>query len=87
LFIVVNCFHFSVSLGYNTTKVSSLDYYGWLWIAFIFRYLWDTTQLDDERVKAKFSCELLSFLGIFGIQHNPPPFLKSIGVVVNCFHF
>ena len=33
------------------------------------------------------SCELLSFLSIFGIQHNPYLFPNQVIIVVNCFHF
>ena len=43
--IVVNCFHFSVSLGYKTTLLFYCNCWSLLWIAFIFQYLWDTKQL------------------------------------------
>ena len=85
--VVVNCFHFWVSLGYNTTHrfhcISSML----LWIAFIFEYLWDTTQQNIYRIAKLESCELLSFLSIFGIQHNPYLFPNQVIIVVNCFHF
>ena len=42
---VVNCFHFSVSLGYKTTRKGTGYKKSTLWIAFIFQYLWDTKQL------------------------------------------
>ena len=42
--IVVNCFHFSVSLRYTTTAGRPLKKAISLWIAFIFQYLWDTQQ-------------------------------------------
>ena len=43
--LVVNCFHFSVSLGYKTTFKLYFPIKIVLWIAFIFQYLWDTKQL------------------------------------------
>ena len=68
--IVVNCFHFSVSLGYKTTnKILELIKAG-LWIAFIFQYLWDTKQQIKITRSENFCCELLSFFSIFGIQNN-----------------
>ena len=84
---VVNCFHFWVSLGYNTTNCSKEIVSIMLWIAFIFEYLWDTTQPMVYYPTDLVGCELLSFLSIFGIQHNfclYPSIRKS---VVNCFHF
>ena len=69
--IVVNCFHFSVSLGYKTTFRPVQVLSSWLWIAFIFQYLWDTKQQDGGCVEFCNSCELLSFFSIFGIQNNP----------------
>ena len=84
---VVNCFHFSVSLGYNTTGLSFFSVYYWLWIAFIFLYLWDTTQLLDSKGVSDARCELLSFFCIFGIQHNYNHFVNGVEYVVNCFHF
>ena len=84
---VVNCFHFSVSLGYNTTYGFWYYLFSMLWIAFIFQYLWDTTQLPNGTPDIEYSCELLSFFSIFGIQHN---YINQIGDnvgVVNCFHF
>ena len=84
---VVNCFHFSVSLGYNTTSSESSSTNFVLWIAFIFQYLWDTTQLDECFLLLHLCCELLSFFSIFGIQHNDESELKAPLVVVNCFHF
>ena len=44
LALVVNCSHFSVSLGYKTTNINKWLIYSTLWIAFIFQYLWDTKQ-------------------------------------------
>ena len=85
--VVVNCFHFSVSLGYKTTWSFNRTTKSSLWIAFIFQYLWDTKQLFKMRNGTYFSCELLSFFSIFGIQNNwnsNRPFPRS---VVNCFHF
>ena len=41
-----------------------------LWIAFIFQYLWDTKQHSIDKLPLVFSCELLSFFSIFGIQNN-----------------
>ena len=70
---VVNCFHFSISLGYYTTVASRCSQARLLWIAFIFQYLWDITQLIF-RVHFHFvRCELLSFFNIFGILHNLSP--------------
>ena len=46
IFCVVNCFHFSVSLGYKTTRQANRRHFKMLWIAFIFQYLWDTKQLE-----------------------------------------
>ena len=84
---VVNCFHFSVSLGYTTTRRNRCRTRNELWIAFIFQYLWDTQQLVIKRFTFFFSCELLSFFSIFGI-HNNTVAQKCIRVaVVNCFHF
>ena len=71
--LVVNCFHFSVSLGYKTTIVVNIHHISWLWIAFIFQYLWDTKQPGKTRTEKFTCCELLSFFSIFGIQNN---FLK-----------
>ena len=84
---VVNCFHFSVSLGYNTTEIADPATRSKLWIAFIFQYLWDTTQLVATVGHPTPSCELLSFFSIFGIQHNNAEFWHYKRSVVNCFHF
>ena len=84
---VVNCFHFSVSLRYNTTCWMFSMYYEQLWIAFIFQYLWDTTQQMGQVPYRPLRCELLSFFSIFEIQHNRPHSRKSVVSVVNCFHF
>ena len=67
---VVNCFHFSVSLGYKTTFVKFLRKFLVLWIAFIFQYLWDTKQPCNQLQVILVRCELLSFFSIFGIQNN-----------------
>ena len=85
--IVVNCFHFWVSLGYNTTWRFYFKQCSWLWIAFIFEYLWDTTQHYQVGYYCLSRCELLSFLSIFGIQHNHSRLFKRQWDVVNCFHF
>ena len=66
----MNCFHFSVSLGYKTTLANLQTTDKRLWIAFIFQYLWDTKQLSVERLESRKCCELLSFFSIFGIQNN-----------------
>ena len=84
---VVNCFHFSVSLGYNTTLIVAPFLALVLWIAFIFQYLWDTTQLLRRLIVGIPRCELLSFFSIFGIQHNKTLKSELRGIVVNCFHF
>ena len=84
---VVNCFHFSVSLRYNTTKHFMMASWISLWIAFIFLYLWDTTQLQQPSWLLWICCELLSFFCIFEIQHNWWKFYALLLVVVNCFHF
>ena len=68
--LVVNCFHFSVSLGYKTTFLFVLYLQLKLWIAFIFQYLWDTKQLCCLKAIKERGCELLSFFSIFGIQNN-----------------
>ena len=86
-FLVVNCFHFSVSLGYKTTLQIILIEFPQLWIAFIFQYLWDTKQLKESFREFVYSCELLSFFSIFGIQNNLLPSILKPLVVVNCFHF
>ena len=85
--IVVNCFHFSVSLGYNTTMTGLIRECDLLWIAFIFQYLWDTTQPAESTIKKRVRCELLSFFSIFGIQHNKWFCCSLVLTVVNCFHF
>ena len=84
---VVNCFHFSVSLGYTTTKTNFTLYCSWLWIAFIFQYLWDTQQLAIPMYATASCCELLSFFSIFGIHNNETKKVIIPGFVVNCFHF
>ena len=84
---VVNCFHFSVSLGYKTTLMTLLHPLLKLWIAFIFQYLWDTKQHFQQNISRFGSCELLSFFSIFGIQNNDGTILPSASLVVNCFHF
>ena len=84
---VVNCFHFSVSLGYNTTLRSWSHTSFLLWIAFIFQYLWDTTQPNISFTTPTYRCELLSFFSIFGIQHNEVEQGDDVTFVVNCFHF
>ena len=86
-FVVVNCFHFSVSLGYNTTAFNKSASTFLLWIAFIFQYLWDTTQQERSSTHRTDRCELLSFFSIFGIQHNLPLITGESLSVVNCFHF
>ena len=85
--IVVNCFHFSVSLGYTTTCSHTSKISRRLWIAFIFQYLWDTQQPGKEIQLILLCCELLSFFSIFGIHNNRPFFLHNYRIVVNCFHF
>ena len=85
--IVVNCFHFSVSLGYKTTHLWNYNAHLQLWIAFIFQYLWDTKQLRIIFIKILYSCELLSFFSIFGIQNNKTKWKTKTKPVVNCFHF
>ena len=87
LSLVVNCFHFSVSLGYKTTVGSGLTINSGLWIAFIFQYLWDTKQLFLFSGGFLLSCELLSFFSIFGIQNNIMKTKQKTKIVVNCFHF
>ena len=84
---VVNCFHFSVSLGYKTTEKDFYSFHKVLWIAFIFQYLWDTKQRQATISKTPTGCELLSFFSIFGIQNNNSPILHPYQYVVNCFHF
>ena len=84
---VVNCFHFSVSLGYKTTNCLEAHDLERLWIAFIFQYLWDTKQLDQFVLFFSNCCELLSFFSIFGIQNNLNIFIACFNYVVNCFHF
>ena len=83
----MNCFHFSVSLGYKTTKFSINTDLLLLWIAFIFQYLWDTKQHCLMNTQLKICCELLSFFSIFGIQNNFGQSSSVVGHVVNCFHF
>ena len=85
--MVVNCFHFSVSLGYKTTNRTGVERRCSLWIAFIFQYLWDTKQQNQNFQTGKVCCELLSFFSIFGIQNNNFPIQMLITAVVNCFHF
>ena len=87
LISVVNCFHFSVSLGYKTTKNNITHYFTLLWIAFIFQYLWDTKQPQKILWRILISCELLSFFSIFGIQNNGTNLMFITNDVVNCFHF
>ena len=84
---VVNCFHFSVSLGYKTTTFMNIKSGGMLWIAFIFQYLWDTKQQELKRIRSSTCCELLSFFSIFGIQNNILKVMAETLAVVNCFHF
>ena len=84
---VVNCFHFSVSLGYKTTNWCKWWVRIQLWIAFIFQYLWDTKQLYIFGKVTELSCELLSFFSIFGIQNNCQISNVMAFLVVNCFHF
>ena len=87
LYQVVNCFHFSVSLGYTTTGPCVIGFILKLWIAFIFQYLWDTQQLVMKIPNSSACCELLSFFSIFGIHNNQGKILEIPGIVVNCFHF
>ena len=84
---VVNCFHFSVSLGYKTTPEPPANGGETLWIAFIFQYLWDTKQRLESIRLLRPSCELLSFFSIFGIQNNIKWIIILPIIVVNCFHF
>ena len=83
----MNCFHFSVSLGYKTTMLENMQVQSLLWIAFIFQYLWDTKQQMLAFALYPFRCELLSFFSIFGIQNNGVKTDKWCYDVVNCFHF
>ena len=83
----MNCFHFSVSLGYKTTYNPITKEYYKLWIAFIFQYLWDTKQPIRMGSSIKNRCELLSFFSIFGIQNNFQCKKIVLQIVVNCFHF
>ena len=85
--IVVNCFHFSVSLGYKTTILWFFIKVMLLWIAFIFQYLWDTKQPLTLPYQQTHRCELLSFFSIFGIQNNRIRMEARWCKVVNCFHF
>ena len=93
-------FHFSVSLGYKTTFPLILKSKPSLWIAlatpnrlafplldFIFQYLWDTKQHSFSIPPKSFSCELLSFFSIFGIQNNRKIFVNVFTGVVNCFGY
>ncbi len=85
-FVVVNCFHLSVSLGYTTT-ISRISFcLALLWIAFIYPYLWDTQQLQKINSCLSNCCELLSFIRIFGIHNNQILNLNYFFNVVNCFH-
>ena len=85
--LVVNCFHFSVSLRYTTTEDLFDIIFNKLWIAFIFQYLWDTKQ-RWFLIKPSFECcELLSFFSIFEIHNNELRKGKKRRYVVNCFHF
>ena len=83
----MNCFHFWVSLRYNTTISYCILLIYTLWIAFIFEYLWDTTQRLGNIGNVLAGCELLSFLSIFEIQHNSKVDRLFKYFVVNCFHF
>ena len=83
----MNCFHFSVSLGYKTTKIAEEVSFITLWIAFIFQYLWDTKQHHQINADKSYRCELLSFFSIFGIQNNKQCYQPCRLSVVNCFHF
>ena len=83
----MNCFHFSVSLGYKTTFAIMERVAAVLWIAFIFQYLWDTKQLEVILIMLIYRCELLSFFSIFGIQNNNRQNKCFDCQVVNCFHF
>ena len=83
----MNCFHFSVSLGYKTTNDAILWKGLPLWIAFIFQYLWDTKQQRVRIPTWPARCELLSFFSIFGIQNNSCIKILTLIYVVNCFHF
>ena len=83
----MNCFHFSVSLGYKTTIKLLVGAQNQLWIAFIFQYLWDTKQLIFGLILLILRCELLSFFSIFGIQNNSCQEHTKLTTVVNCFHF
>ena len=96
----MNCFHFSVSLGYKTTIREFHPLLRLLWIAlatpnrlafplldFIFQYLWDTKQLRNLKLRESSSCELLSFFSIFGIQNNFGQNHHTIEAVVNCFGY
>ena len=83
----MNCFHFTVSLRYNTTQFIFSIYRKMLWIAFILLYLWDTTQPFHWSNIIRIRCELLSFYCIFEIQHNLNELKQAIEGVVNCFHF
>ena len=83
----MNCFHFSVSLGYTTTLTAEAIEVKWLWIAFIFQYLWDTQQRIFMIRLHHHRCELLSFFSIFGIHNNIFKLWSSCNFVVNCFHF
>ena len=85
--VVVNCFHFTVSLRYNTTNCRFSIVVHWLWIAFILLYLWDTTQPWIYAHIQLSGCELLSFYCIFEIQHNNQRIGETWIKVVNCFHF
>ena len=87
IMFVVNCFHFSVSLGYKTTHMGYTRQTVELWIAFIFQYLWDTKQPLYFPSNLSNRCELLSFFSIFGIQNNTSLESKAVSPVVNCFHF
>ena len=84
--MVVNCFHLSVSLRYNTTLPKPLRWTLPLWIAFIYPYLWDTTQPYTNYNVFQHRCELLSFIRIFEIQHNDLDVWNVVEKVVNCFH-
>ena len=84
---VVNCFHFSVSLGYKTTTPYLKYSKKLLWIAFIFQYLWDTQQHWLLMKMVQKCCELLSFFSIFGIHNNGIMVANVTQAVVNCFHF
>ena len=85
--IVVICFHFTIFVVLETTKVERARLPGWLWFAFILLSLSYWKQQRLVELESMCCCDLLSFYYLCRTGNNKKNFSPIRGEVVICFHF